>query len=212
MKSRKRLLKKSLLYLIIDKKTAAKSNPSAIAKRVRKSGVGIIQLRDKLSEKEVIVKDALSLRKLLLDCNILFIVNDYLDVAKIVDADGLHIGQSDTSIELARSILGPDKIIGVSCHDLKQALLAQKRGADYIGIGPIFPTPTKPEYRPIGLKLIGNLRKRMKIPFFVIGDVNLNNLRQILSSGAQRVAVCRAILGSSDVATCAGEFFKVLCQ
>lgn len=212
MKSKKKLLKKSLLYLIIDKKTAGHKNVYDIAKQATTSGVDVVQFRDKFSKKDSVVKNALGLNKLLSASNTVFIVNDFLDVAKIVDSDGLHIGQSDTSIETARSILGEDKIIGISCHSLKQAILAQNKGADYIGIGPVFATPTKPEYKPIGLELIKELRLKMKIPFFVIGDINFKNINRAILSGAQRIAVCRAILKSKDISLAARKFSKILHQ
>lgn len=212
MRSKKKPVKKSLLYLIIDKKTAGHKRLLNISKQARDSGVDIIQFRDKLSNKESVVKDAILLRKLFSGTKTAFIVNDYLDVAKIVDSDGIHLGQSDTSIGIARRILGEYKIIGVSCHNLKQALLAQERGADYIGIGPVFPTPTKPEYKPIGLRLIREFKKKIRIPFFVIGDVNLDNIGEIVSSGARRVAVCRAVLNLKNISSTVKKFAITLRQ
>lgn len=212
MISKKKLLKKSLLYLILDKETAGQKDLPDIALQVKDSGVGIIQFRDKFSCKSSILKDAFSLRRSLRGSKVIFIINDYLDVAKIVDSDGLHLGQLDLSIEIVRRVLGKDKIIGVSCHNLRQALTAQEKGADYIGIGPLFSTPTKPQYRPIGLKLIRELNNKIRIPFFVIGDVNLGNLGKIISSGAKRVAVCRAILKSNNISFAAKSFCKTLHQ
>jgi len=113
--------------------------------KIKEAGVDIIQFRSKKSKKESILKDALGLRKLLLNSQALFIINDYLDIAKMVDCDGIHLGQDDTSIEIARQVLGKDKIIGISCHNLRQAKNAQNRGADYISIGPVFSTSTKHE-------------------------------------------------------------------
>jgi len=191
--SRKTLLKESRLYAIIDKKVSGQHSIFNIVSKIKSSGVDIIQFRDKESKKEDILRNAFLIHKLLLNTKKLFIINDYLDVAKLVDSDGLHLGQADTSIEIARRVLGKDKIIGISCHSLKQALQAQSRGADYISIGPIFATPTKPEYKPIGLNPIKALKGKIKIPFFVIGDITLNNINRILSAGAERIAVCRAL-------------------
>jgi thiamine-phosphate pyrophosphorylase len=97
-------------------------------------------------------------------------------------------------IRRARAILGKEKIIGISCHSLRQALAAQAQGADYIGIGPIFPTATKPRYAAIGLSSILQLAKRIRIPFFAIGNINSKNLNLVYALGAKRVALCRAIL------------------
>lgn len=210
MKSRKRLLRKSRLYLILDKQAAGKNPLSGIIRNFRKCGIDIVQFRDKTSGKEMILREARLLRKLLTDTGILFIVNDHLDIARIVDSDGVHLGQEDTSIEVARRILGKDKIIGFSCHTLSQALDAQKRGADYIGIGPIFSTPTKPEYKPTGLGFIGKLKNKIKIPCFAIGDINKGNINKVLSSGANRVAVCRAILKAKNTSLAARYFSKIL--
>jgi thiamine-phosphate pyrophosphorylase len=210
MKSKKMLLKGSRLYLIIDKKISGRNSIFDIVTKIKGPGVDMIQFRDKQSNKKDILKNAFLIHKLLLNTKKLFIVNDYLDIAKIIDSDGVHLGQADTPIEIARRILGKDKIIGISCHNLKQALLAQNRGADYIGIGPIFATPTKPEYEPIGLDLIRALKEKIKIPFFVIGDVNLNNISRILSTGAERIAICRAILQAKNIPCAVKDFSRIL--
>ncbi len=206
MNSRKELLKKSRLYLILDKRVSGNMPLSNLANRIFPLGVDIIQFRDKESKKEDILRNALLLHKLLLKSKVLFIINDYLDVAKIVGSDGLHLGQHDASVGLARRILGKDKIIGISCHNLKQALQAQKEGADYIGFGPLFPTPTKPEYKAIGLNSIRHLKKRIKIPFFAIGNINKDNLSEVTLAGAGRVAVCRASLKADNIAESAKYF------
>jgi thiamine-phosphate pyrophosphorylase len=210
MNSRKTLLKESRLYLIVDKKISGENSIFDIVAKIKISDVDIIQYRDKESKKDDILRNAFLIRRLLLKTKNLFIINDYLDIAKLVDSDGVHLGQCDTPIEIARCILGKDKIIGISCHNLKQALEAQTRGADYIGIGPIFATPTKPKYKPIGLDLIKVLKKKIKIPFFVIGDMNLNNISRVLSVGAERVAVCRAILQAKNISSAIRDFSLAL--
>lgn len=200
MKPKKDLLRKQRLYLIVDKKIYCNRDMPAMAARIIGQGAGIIQLRDKQSNKDSIVKEALLLRKALSNTNTLFIVNDYLDVAKILNCDGLHLGQEDSSLGIARKILGPDKIIGVSCHNLKQALKAQKEGADYIGFGPVFPTTTKPGIKKTtGLNLIKELKKKIKIPFFAIGGINKSNINEVLSSGTDKVAICSAILKARNI-------------
>ncbi|MDD5238589.1 MAG: thiamine phosphate synthase [Candidatus Omnitrophica bacterium] len=207
MKPRKRLLSKSRLYVILDKKISAGHTLLHMASRLSDFGADIIQFRDKYSSKNSILESALLLRKLFRNSDVLFILNDYLDIAKITDCDGVHLGQNDTSIEVAREILGEDKIFGLSCHNLKQALLAQEKGADYIGIGPIFPTPTKPQYQAIGPDIIKQVKKKIKIPFFPIGGITQYNINQILSLGAKRAAVCRAIIKAKNI-TQATEYFS----
>jgi len=193
MKSKKKLLEKSRLYAIIDKKTCGLNSAVDLLNKIKNKGVEIVQYRDKDSGKETILKTAFALKKIIANTNCLFIMNDYLDIAKISDADGIHLGQDDISIDIARRILGRDKIIGVSCHSLTQAKKAQREGADYISIGPIFATPTKPKIPPVGLNLIKDIKDNIKVPFFAIGGINKNNIKEILSYGIKRVAVCRAV-------------------
>lgn len=202
MKSKKGLLKKSRLYIIVDKKACGRRSIIDAANKIKNKGYDIIQLRDKLSGKASVLKSALSLRELLLNTKNIFIINDFLDIAKIVDSDGIHLGQDDLSIETARIILGTDKIIGISCHNLKQALDAQNKGANYISIGPIFKTPTKPKIsKTLGLDIIKEIKKKIRIPFFVIGGINLKNINQVLSKGAKRVAVCSAICQAKNISS-----------
>jgi thiamine-phosphate pyrophosphorylase len=212
MKSKKRLLENSRLYAIIDKKTCRKKSILDIANKIRNQCIDIVQYRDKESDKKALFKNAQDLQRILSDTKIIFIVNDYLDIAKIINSDGLHLGQNDTSIEIARKILGKDKVIGISCHNLKQAIVAQKRGADYISIGPIFSTPIKPEYKSVGLKLIKQIKGKVKIPVFAIGAINETNLKEVLSYGAKRVGVLRAICQSRNIPLTITRFDALLHQ
>jgi len=210
MNLKKRLLKESRLYVIVDKKVSGSRPIFNIVGRIKDSGADIIQLRDTESKKESILKDAYKLRKLLTNTQALFIINDYIDIAKIADSDGIHLGQNDLPLDTARQLLGKDKIIGVSCHNLNQAIQAQKNGADYISIGPIFPTPTKPEYKAVGLGLIKKAKEAIHIPFFVIGGINENNINDILSLGVKRTAVCRAICRAKDIPSTIKKLSKIL--
>jgi thiamine-phosphate pyrophosphorylase len=193
MKSRKSLLKKSQLYLILDRPSFGKRFLKSIASLCG-AEIGLIQLRDKLSAKADVLDSAIKLSRKLALSKTLFIVNDYIDIALAAQADGVHLGQADSSLRQARKILGRDKIIGISCHNLRQALKAQKEGADYIGIGPIYATLTKPGYRAVGLKVLHQLKDKIKIPYFAIGNICQDNIKKITAAGARRIAVCRAIL------------------
>jgi len=199
MKSRRNLLKRSRLYLILDKPGIAGRSLDSLCSEILAGGISMVQLRDKISAKPDILKTALTLVRCLRASKTLFIVNDYLDVAVLAKADGLHLGQADLPLKKARSILGKDKIIGISCHNLRQALKAQKEGADYIGIGPVYATVTKPGYRPIGINVLKRLKGKIKIPYFAIGNINKGNIRKIVSAGASRIAVSRAILNSGNI-------------
>lgn len=200
MKSKNKLLRKSRLYAILDREILGSRSLLHAADIIKGKYCNIIQFRDKVSDKESVLEKAFALRRLLLKSAALLIINDYLDIAKIIDSDGIHLGQDDVPIEIARKILGEDKVIGISCHSLRQALLAQDCGADYVSLGPAFATFTKPEYKPVGLGLIRKFEKKIKIPFFVIGGINLTNINRVVSKGAVRVAVCSAICQAKNIA------------
>jgi len=208
--SKKKFLEKSYLYILVDKKASGCRSILKTVKKIKDSQTLIIQLRDKESKRESILKEAYALRKLLLNTKTIFIINDYIDIAKIVNSDGVHLGQNDLPLVIARKLLGKDKIIGVSCHNLNQAIQAEKDGADYISVGPIFPTSTKPEYKNTGLNLIKMVNKKVRIPFFAIGGIDENNLSRVLSSGAKRVAVCRAICQAKNSVSIVKRLSKIL--
>ena len=210
MKLRKSLLKKSQLYLILDRPDFSRFSLKKIRHLVSGNKVALIQLRDKFSAKADILKFALKLSKYLASTKTLFIVNDYADIAVRVLADGVHLGQEDLPLNEARKILGKDKIIGLSCHNLAQASRAQKQGADYIGFGPLYATATKPGYPGIGLKAAAELKAKIKIPYFAIGNINEGNIKEITAAGFKRIAVCRAILNAKDPQQAAKRLYKKL--
>ena len=131
--------------------------------------------------------------------NALFIVNDRVDIAKIVKADGVHLGQDDVEIDYAKEILGSDKIIGISTHERKQAIKAVEQGADYIGVGPVFETPTKPGRKSVGLDYVKWASENViDIPFYAIGGINQENVRDVIEFGAKNIAVVRAIINATS--------------
>lgn len=194
MNVKKERLKSSRLYVITDKLDIIDGVRLAIL-----GGADVIQLRDKRSNVRHLLKYAHQLRILTRRTKTLFFINDRADIALACDADGVHLGQDDLPINIARRILGKEKLIGVSTHSLKQALCAQEHGADYIGVGPIFATPTKPDYPPVGLGLLSEVKKKLKTPFVAIGGIDINNIDDVISAGAERVAVVRAVVGAKDV-------------
>lgn len=210
MKLRKSLLKKSLVYLILDRPAFSRFSLKKISSLASAKEIGLIQLRDKFSTKVQILKFAKKLAKHLVSKKTLFIINDYVDVAVACGSDGVHLGQEDLPLKQARKILGKNKIIGLSCHNLRQALKAQKEGADYIGIGPIYATPTKPGCAGIGLKTAAELKAKIKIPYFAIGNIREDNLKKITAVGVKRISVCRAILAALDPQAAAKRFYKKL--
>ena len=210
MNWKKKLLKKSRLYVIIDKGCLNNKSLPKIASLAQDAGAGIIQLRDKISGKDTVLETALATRKIISHKKAAFIANDYLDIAKISDADGIHLGQDDIPVAIARKIMGKNKIIGVSCHSLAQAIKAKNNGADYISLGPIFPTSTKPEYKPVGLNLIKKVTRKINIPIFAIGGITENNIRQVLSCKVKRAAVCSAICKTKDIRKTIKSFIKII--
>ena len=210
MKLRKSLLKKSQLYLILDRPRFARFSLKKIASLVSTQSIGLIQLRDKISAKTKVLSLATKLAKYLNSTQTLFIVNDYVDVAVASLADGVHLGQDDLSLKQARKVLGKDKLIGVSCNNLAQALKAQKDGADYIGIGPLYASVIKPGFSGIGLKAVLELKAKVRIPYFVIGNINQSYIKTITAVGIRRIAVCRAILENADPGRLAKQFYKKL--
>ena len=163
-------------------------------------GIDILQLRLKEGADRQRLALGRQILQLTKERKILFIINDRLDLCRILEADGLHLGQEDIPLVEARKTLGPQKIIGISTHTLDQAYQAEKEGADYIGYGPCYATNTKMDLSLLVKKEeITELRQRLKIPFFVIGGLSLKNLAPILSAGADRVAICAGIYQSADI-------------
>lgn len=175
-----------------------------------KGGVQIIQLREKHSDAKRIIELGKRIRELCSIYNALFIVNDRIDIAQIVNADGVHLGQDDVDIKHAREILNENMIIGISTHAPNQAQKAQDDGADYIGVGPIFSTPTKQGVQAVGFKYLNWVSKNIEIPYFAIGGIDLTNCDEVLKNGANRVAVVRAIMNSTIPEVSAKEFIKKL--
>ncbi len=162
-------------------------------------GVDIIQLRDKTSKKREVLEKAKALRALTKKHDVLFIVNDHIDVALAVDADGIHLGQDDLPLAEARKILG-DKIIGISTHQIEEARAAEAGGADYIGVGPIFPTNSKADVvDPVTTAYIEQVAAEITIPFVAIGGIKRHNVDQVIAAGATRVCMISEIVGSDDV-------------
>ena len=193
------------LYVLISSKIAARSVRET-ARLVIDGGADAIQLREKTISDDEFVSLAGEIRDITTKRGTLLIINDRVNVAREVNADGVHLGQHDMSITEAREIIGNEKIIGVSTHNIIQARQAQKDGADYIAIGPVYPTTTK-DYEPsIGLEVIREISREISIPFLAIGAITLENLGDVLKAGASRVAVCSAIISSKDILSTTKEF------
>ncbi|MCK9573459.1 MAG: thiamine phosphate synthase [Candidatus Omnitrophica bacterium] len=193
-------------YFITDRNLSRLGNAHDVQSAVR-AGVKIVQYREKNLGTGKIYLEALKLRKICKD--IIFLINDRVDIAQAVDADGVHLGQDDLPYLTARKLLGKKKIIGVTVHSLKEAKLAQKQGADYIGLAPIFKTSTKPDAKdPVGMKAIKEIKKHIHLPLVVIGGINLSNAWEVISSGADCICAISAVVTSKNVKGRIQEFQK----
>ena len=186
------------LYVIVDRATVGNRDLTQLAAAAIRGGADAIQLRDKTASTRQLIEEGTRLLSLTRAAGIPLIVNDHVDVAAAIGAEGVHVGQDDLPIADARRLLGENSVIGKSTHNLEQALAAESEGADYIGLGPIFATPTKPEYASVGLELIGDVVLKVRVPVVCIGGIDTSNLEQVLRAGAERVAVVRAVCTAPD--------------
>ncbi|NIP43678.1 MAG: thiamine phosphate synthase [candidate division Zixibacteria bacterium] len=194
------------LYLVTDRGLSRGRTSMEIIEAAVKGGVTVVQLREKHANTREFLHEALKVRNFCREKNILFIINDRLDIAQSVDADGVHLGQDDLPIEYARRFLGPDKIIGTSAFNETEAMEAEKAGADYLGISPIFTTPTKPELETgIGIDGLRKIRKSAKIPMVGIGGLGSTNAYDVIMAGADGIAVVSAIVSAADPEKAAAE-------
>jgi thiamine-phosphate pyrophosphorylase len=176
------------------------------------AGVRLVQYRAKEADDRSRLAEAQALRQLCARHGALFLVNDRIDLALAVDADGVHLGQDDLPPELARRLLGPRKLIGRSTHSIEQLRQAEADGCDYLGVGPVNATPTKPGRTPVGLAYVRQAAAESRIPWFAIGGIESSSLTAVLEAGATRVAVVRAITDASDPAAAAAELLTALEQ
>jgi len=201
------------LYLVTDRNLSRKRSSEEIVGAAVRGGVTCVQLREKHCSTREFIREARSLQPLLHRYKIPLIINDRLDVALAVGADGLHLGQSDMHIDDARRLAGKKMIIGISAENLDDAIIAQQEGADYIGISPVFATDTKADTAaPLGLEGIRRIRKAVNIPLVGIGGINMSNAREILSAGADGVAVVSAIVAADCPETATAELKKLIAQ
>ncbi len=196
------------LYGIIDLGYVEEPDLARVAEQMIEGGVDLTQLRGKGKSLDELVGHAAKLHELTARSSTPLIVNDHAEIASRIPVEGVHVGQDDDSIEVARRKAGRSVLIGKSTHSLEQALAAQREGADYIGFGPIFATPTKPDYTPIGLADIRRVHAEVSLPIFCIGGINIDNLQCVIDAGAKRVVMVSALLKAHsivDYARCATD-------
>jgi thiamine-phosphate pyrophosphorylase len=207
-----RSLADALLYAIIDLGYVSAENAPAILEKLIAGGIDIVQLRGKnrsLDELSVLAEQLLQLTK---PAKIPLIANDHAEMAQRVEAQGVHVGQDDDSIEKVRAQIKRPIVVGKSTHNIEQAVAAEREGADYIGFGPIFSTPTKPDYSPVGLTRIREVHERVSVPIFCIGGIKSENLAQVIDAGAKRVVIVSGLLQANDIAEYARACKRLLSQ
>ena len=207
--TRKDFLHTIRLYVLISSNIAKKSVKET-ARLVIDGGADAVQLREKTISDSKFISLAREVRDITTKRGSLLIINDRVHVVRKVNADGIHLGQQDMSALEARNIIGDEKIIGVSTHSITQARQAQKDGADYIAIGPIYPTSTKGHEPSVGIEIIHEISEAVSIPIIAIGAITLENLDGVLKAGASRIAVCSAIIGSKDIYSSTRQFKEKL--
>jgi thiamine-phosphate pyrophosphorylase len=194
------------LYVITGDKFSRGRPVVEVARAAIEGGATVLQLREKDFTARQLIDAGYQLRRLTREKGVTFIVNDRVDVALAVGADGVHLGQDDLPIGMARRILGPGKIIGISTHSVEQALEAQRQGADYIGVGPVYETRTKDDVQaPVGVDLVRQVASVVSIPKVAIGGIKAHNVEEVIAAGADGVAVITAVVAAEDVSGAARE-------
>jgi thiamine-phosphate pyrophosphorylase len=194
------------LYLVTDRDILGDRDLCTAMEEAISGGVSIVQLREKNISSLDFYNSALKVKKVTDKYNIPLIINDRLDIALAIDAAGVHLGQSDLPCEIARKILGENKILGISTATLEEAVLAKKQGADYLGVGAMFSTSTKLNTRSVSISSLKEIRNTVNIPVVAIGGINHTNYKKLISANIDGFAVVSAILGQDNIKLAAEKF------
>jgi thiamine-phosphate pyrophosphorylase len=209
---KKKIIQNWNLYVITDERLGCGRTHLQIAQDAIAGGAEVIQLRDKNASGKKLYETGLELRDLTRERNITFIVNDRIDLAVDLDAEGVHLGQSDIPADAARRLLGPHKILGVSAASLMEAVRAEANGADYLGVGPIFEARnTKADAgNPRGLDLLRQIREKCHLPLIAIGGIKRQNVARVIQAGADGAAVISAIVSADDISDAANQIKSII--
>ena len=188
-----------LLYAVTDRHWLDKRSLKEVVKESLDGGVTFVQLREKTLEDDKFLEEAKELKQLCKEYNVPFVINDNVDIAIAMDADGVHVGQSDMEAGNVREKLGPDKIIGVSAQTVEQAVLAEQRGADYLGVGAVFPTGSKDDAVEVSHETLKAICEAVSIPVIAIGGISVGNVKELAGSGIVGIAVISAIYAAEDI-------------
>lgn len=196
----KNKLKENLkLYLVTDSDILRGRDFYKSIEDALKGGVTMVQLREKNASGKEFLEKALKLRELTKKYNTAFIINDRVDIALLCDADGVHVGQSDIDAKHVRELIGPNKILGVSARDIKEARTAYEDGADYIGVGAMYSTSTKLDAKSVSFDTVKAIKENVNMPIVLIGGINLENLEELKSLNCEGYAIVYAILKANDI-------------
>ena len=187
------------LYALTDDELSLGRPAVEVAKALLDSGIKILQYREKEKKAGQMLKECLELRRLTREAGACFIVNDHVDIAVLCEADGVHVGQSDMAAGKVRALIGPDKILGVSAQTVEDALLAEREGADYLGVGAVFPTGTKTDANAVSYDTLREICAAVSIPVIAIGGITRDNVARLSGSGIVGVAVVSAIFAQPDI-------------
>jgi thiamine-phosphate pyrophosphorylase len=192
-------LRTARLYLVCDARPAGR-DPTGFLDAALAGGVDVVQLRDKTAADDDLLAAAALFRRACEDRGALFIVNDRPDLAVAADADGVHVGQDDVAVGDARASVGSERLVGVSTHTVEQVDAGARSGADYLAVGPVHPTPTKPTYPAVGHALVAHAARTVTLPWFAIGGIDATTVGGVAAAGAGRVVVVRALTEADDPA------------
>jgi len=198
------------LYVIVDTQALLKRRHIDVAKAAIAGGARVIQLRDKMSTKKELLPITEQLKALCAAHDVLFIINDHLDLLLAVDADGLHLGQDDLPIKTTRRLLPVDKILGISTRTVEGAVAAQAEGADYIAVGAMYPTPSKQAAQVVGVERLKQVRKAVTLPLVAIGGINKENAAAVMAAGADSIALIRAVVQAEAPQKAAREIVNII--
>jgi len=188
------------LYALTDSRLSLGRSVIDVSEALLRAGIRILQYREKHHKSGVMLRECQILRCMTLDAGACFIVNDHVEIAMLCQADGVHVGQEDVPVPSLRTLLGPDKIIGLSTHSPEQAIAAAAAGADYIGVGPIFATQTKEDVcAPVGLEYLDWAAAHSPLPFVAIGGIKRHNIGEIVRHGAKCCALVSELVGAEDI-------------
>jgi thiamine-phosphate pyrophosphorylase len=199
------------LYLITDRRQTGSRALTSVVERALRGGIRAVQLREKDLPSDELYRLADEFRRITSLYGAKLLINERADIARDVDADGVHLPESGISVGAARRIIGPERLIGVSCHSLDSAKSAQRRGADFITFGPVFFTPSKAVYgNPVGLERLADTASALNIPVFGLGGINESTMIQVMAAGAKGIAVISAIMTAEQPQAVTADILTIL--